>query len=162
MAADPRWRPARIADAEAIAARAAAALGAYGEAAAVYAERIALAPEGCLVLEHAGDIVGHFLSHPWRRGSVPQINAMLGALPEDADCWYVHDVVIAPEARRGGFAEAALEIVATAARAQGFDRLTLIAVGGADRYWQRLGFEAVSNQAERELAADKVYMERAI
>lgn len=145
-------------DAEAIAALAAAALGPYGESAAAYAERIALAPEGCLVLARGDDILGHFLSHPWRRGAVPEINAMLGTIPDDADCWYVHDVVITPAARGGGFAAAALDMAAAVARAGGINRLTLIAVGGADRFWHRLGFEP--GEAERPLAADKVYMER--
>ncbi|MDQ8756418.1 GNAT family N-acetyltransferase [Sphingosinicella sp. LHD-64] len=159
MAAEPpRWRPARVADAGAIAALAAAVLGPYGEDAAIYAERIALAPEGCLVLARGDEILGHFLSHPWPRGAVPEINALLGAIPDDADGWYVHDVVIAPEARGGGFAASALATIAVAARARGIDRLTLIAVGGADRFWSRHGFEP--GEAERPLAADKVYMER--
>ncbi len=161
MAAEPpRWRPARAADAGAIAARAAAMLGPYGEAAEVYAERIALAPEGCLVLTQGDRMLGHFLSHPWRRGVVPALNAMLGAIPDDPDCWYVHDVVIAPAARGGRFAGTALEIVADAARAHGLVWFTLIAVGGADRFWQRLGFEPVP--AERGFEADKIYMERSV
>lgn len=161
MAAEPpRWRPARAADAEAVAALAAAVLGPYGEDAAVYAERIALAPDGCLVLARGDEILGHFLSHPWPRGAVPEINAMLGAIPAGADGWYVHDVVIVPEARGGGFAAAALEAVAAAARARDISLLTLIAVGGADRFWRRLGFEP--GAAARPLAADKVYMERPV
>lgn len=160
MAAEPpRWRPARAADAEAIARLAAAMLGPYGEDAAVYAERIALAPEGCLVLTRGDAILGHFLSHPWPRGAVPEINVMLGVIPDDADGWYVHDVVIVPEARGGGFAATALETIAAAARDRGIDRLTLIAVGGADGFWRRLGFEP--GKAERPLAPNKVYMERA-
>ncbi len=161
MAADaPAWRPARAEDAGAIAALAAAALGPYGESVAAYAERIALSPEGSLVLARGDDILGHFLSHPWRRGAVPEINAMLGAIPDDADGWYIHDVVIAPEARGGGFAATALEMIAAAARARGIGVLTLIAVGGADRFWRRLGFEP--GAAARPLAADKVYMERPV
>jgi GNAT superfamily N-acetyltransferase len=158
----PRWRPARAADAGAIAARAAAMLGPYGEAADVYAERIALAPEGCVVLARGDEVLGHFLSHPWRRGKVPALNAMLGALPDDPDCWYVHDVAIAPEARGGGFAASALEIVASAARARGLDRFTLIAVDGADGFWRRLGFAPAREADPGGPEPNIVYMERAI
>jgi GNAT superfamily N-acetyltransferase len=162
LVAEPRWRPARTGDAGAIAARAAAMLGPYGEGTEVYAERIALAPDGCLVLAQGDRILGHFLSHPWRRGVVPALNAMLGAIPDDPDCWYVHDVVITPEARGGGFAEIALEIVAAAARVRGLDRFTLIAVGGADLFWQRLGFAAVSGADPGGPGPGTVYMERAV
>jgi GNAT superfamily N-acetyltransferase len=154
----PHWRPAVAADAEAIAALAAVVLGPYGEDVAVYAERIALAPEGCLVLARGDEILGHFLSHPWHCGAVPEINAMLGAIPNDADGWYIHDVVITSEARGAGFAATALATIAAAARARGIGVLTLIAVGGADRFWRRLGFEP--GEADRPLAAGKVYMER--
>jgi GNAT superfamily N-acetyltransferase len=158
----PFWRPARAADAGAIAARAADMLGPYDERAEVYAERIALAPDGCFVLAQGDRILGHFLSHPWHRGTVPALNEMLGALPDDPDCWYVHDVAIAPEARGGGFAGTALEIVASAARTHGLGWFTLIAVGGADRFWQRLGFEATQDPRSGGLVEDKVYMERAV
>ncbi len=158
MAADSaRWRPARADDAEHIAALAAAALGAYGEAADLYVERIALAPDGCLALDRDGVLLGHFISHPWRRGAVPALHAPLGAIPADADCWYIHDVVIAPQARGGGFAAVALEIAARAARARHIDRLSLIAVGGADAYWTRLGFMPGPHPAP---LPDAVYMER--
>lgn len=160
MAADPaRWRPARAGDAEGIAALAAVALGSYGEAAVLYGERIALAPDGCLALERDGTLIGHFISHPWRRGAVPELHAPLGAIPADADSWYIHDVVISPEARGGGFAAAALEIVARAATAHGIDRLSLIAVGGADAYWGRLGFTPGPHVTA---LPDAVYMERAV
>ncbi len=158
MAADPpHWRSARAGDAEGIAKLAAAALGAYGEAAELYAERIALAPDGCLALERDGELVGHFISHPWRRGAVPELHAKLGAIPANADSWYIHDVVISPDARGGGFAAAALEIVSRAARTHGIARLSLIAVGGADGYWGRLGFAPGPHATA---LPDAVYMER--
>lgn len=160
MAADPpRWRAARADDAEGIAELAAAALGAYGEAAELYTERIALAPDGCLALDRAGELLGHFISHPWRRGDVPALHAKLGAIPADADSWYVHDVVISPDARGGGFAAAALEMVSAAARVHGIERLSLIAVGGADGYWGRLGFTPGPHVTA---LPDAVYMERAV
>ena len=161
MAAEPpHWRPARAGDADAIAALAAAALGPYGESAQVYAERIALAPEGCLVLEQGGAVLGHFISHPWPRGSAPEVDKLVGSLPAGSDCWHVHDAVISPDIRGGNLAGRALDMVAMTAAGRGFDRLSLIAVGGADRFWSRHGFAPA--QANPPFAPDKVYMERPI
>jgi predicted N-acetyltransferase YhbS len=155
------WRPASAADAATIAANARTVLGDYAETQAVYAERIALAPDGCFVLAEGARIAGHFLSHPWHRGAAPAMNAMLGALPVDADCWYVHEAALLTEARGTGAVEPMLAEVAMAASSRGMSVLALVAVGGADRYWQRLGFTATAIGATG-FGAASVYMERRI
>ncbi|MEP9400677.1 GNAT family N-acetyltransferase [Sphingomonas sp. VNH70] len=155
------WRSATAGDAPAVAALARAALGDYGEAAELYAERIALAPAGCHVLTAGDRIVGHCISHPWRRFAPPAMHALLGAIPDDADCWYLHDVVVAPEARGQGAVERLLPVLADAARAAGIGTLALIAVGGADRYWARLGFHAAGGGATG-FGPDARYMERPV
>ncbi len=154
------WRRAGAGDAPAIAALARAELGDYGEAAALYAERIALSPEGCHVLVgDGGAIGGHCISHPWRRFHPPAMHALLGALPGDADCWYLHDVVVARAARGERAVERLLPMLAATARARGIERLALIAVGGADAYWARQGFGAAEGGAAG-FGTDAVYMER--
>ncbi len=153
------WRPATAGDAPAVATLARAALGAYGEGAELYAERIALAPAGCHVLTAGETIVGHCISHPWRRVAPPAMHALLGAIPADADCWYLHDVVVAPAARGERAVERLLPLLATRAAAHGIGVLALIAVGGADRYWARRGFRAVPGGAAG-FGADALYMER--
>lgn len=64
-----QWRLATAADAPDIATLARAELGAYGEAADLYAERIALSPEGCWVLADGDALIGHCISHPWHRST---------------------------------------------------------------------------------------------
>src|SRR5690606_766920 len=83
------WRKAGIEDAEGIAALSRQLLPDHPEEAAVFAERIALCPEGCHVLPGADGIAGYVISHPWRRRMIPPLNAPLGTLPEQADCWYI-------------------------------------------------------------------------
>ncbi len=147
------------ADAPTIAAIARAGLGAYGEAAELYAERITLAPEGCFVLTADDAILGHCISHPWMRFAPPAMHATLGAIPVAADCWYLHDVVVAPEGRGTRAVERLLPALADAARGRGIDTLALIAVGGADGYWARQGFVAVPGGAAG-FGPGAVYMER--
>jgi len=147
------------ADATAIAALARAELGDYGEAAELYAERIALAPGGCWVLVDAADtVVGHCISHPWVRRTPPAMHILLGSLPSDPDCWYLHDVVVAPAARGTKAVERLLPILSRIVSTHRIDTLALIAVGGADAYWSRQGFVAVPGSADG-FGEDAVYME---
>ncbi len=154
------WRCATAGDAAAVAALARAELGDYGEAAELYAERIALAPAGCWVLvDEADTILGHCISHPWRRRAPPAMHKLLGTLPSRPDCWYLHDVVVAPPARGTKAVERLLPILSDIAGTYGIGTLALIAVGGADRYWSRQGFVATNGGAEG-FGADAIYMER--
>lgn len=146
-------------DAAAIAALARVELGDYGEAADLYAERIALAPDGCWVLDGGDAIMGHCISHPWRRFGPPAMHSLLGRLPGDPDCWYLHDVVVAPAARGTKAVARLLPILSDIAVRNGITTLVLIAVGGADAYWARQGFVAATGGAEG-FGADAMYMER--
>lgn len=149
------------ADATAIAALARAELGDYGEAAKLYAERIALSPDGCWVLTQNDAVVGHCISHPWVRRAPPAMHMRLGRLPSRPDCWYLHDVVVAPPARGTKAVERLLPILSGTAARHNIATLALIAVGGADAYWSRQGFVATNGGAEG-FGADAVYMERPV
>ncbi len=152
------WRPATPADARAIATLARAELGDYGEVADLYAERIVLSPDGCWVLADGDALIGHCISHPWHRLAPPAMHAMLGAIPVDADCWYLHDVVVAPAGRGTKAVERLLPILSRIASTHRIETLALIAVGGADAYWFRQGFVAVPGSADG-FGEDAVYME---
>lgn len=153
------WRPATLADAAAIAALARAELGDYGEAAELYAERIALASAGCWVFDDAGATLGHCISHPWVRRAPPAMHILLGALPPSPDCWYLHDVVVAPAGRGQKAVERLLPILSQTAVTHDIATLALIAVGGADAYWARQGFVAAKGDADG-FGKDALYMER--
>ncbi len=153
------WRRATAGDAPAIARLARAELGDYGEAADLYAERIELAPEGCHVFVTDDTVVGHCISHPWYRFAPPALHTLLGGIPTNADCWYLHDVVVAREGRGQRAVERLLPLLSEAAQAKGIATLALIAVGGADGYWSRLGFRPASGGTDG-FGPDAIYMER--
>jgi GNAT superfamily N-acetyltransferase len=134
------WRPMRADDLAAVSAISDAVHGRYTEPAAVYAERLALHPEGCRVLVRDGEVAGYLVSHPWHRDRPPALGALLHALPTDADSYYLHDLALLPTMRGTGAGKAALDLVVAQARALGFAEITLMAVGGADRFWARHGF----------------------
>lgn len=142
------WRPMRVEDLDAVAAISDSVHGAYTEAPPVYAERLRLYPAGCHVHlgTGAGDadrVTGYLVTHPWVRSHPPALGAMLGALPEAADTYYLHDIALLPAARGTGAGAAAVALVLDLARGAGFDDITLTAINGADRFWAAQGFAYV-------------------
>jgi GNAT superfamily N-acetyltransferase len=128
--------------------------GRFTEPVAVYAERLALYPAGCRVLEQDAAVVGYLISHPWYREAPPKLGALLGTIPPDADSYYLHDLALLPIARGTGAGKAALDFVKARARALGFSDIALMAVGGADLYWARQGFAYVPGDVDPTYASD--------
>jgi ribosomal protein S18 acetylase RimI-like enzyme len=110
------------------------------EAPEVLAERQQLYPHGCYLLEIGERPAGYVLSHPWRAGALPPLNARLGAIPADATTYYLHDLALMPFARRVGAASRIVRALVKHAGAGGFASVTLVAVNGSQSYWERHGF----------------------
>jgi ribosomal protein S18 acetylase RimI-like enzyme len=161
-----KWRQARLDDAAEIARLSTAHLGLYAEGVEVFDERIRLAPSGCYVLDGEADLIGYMFSHPWTRHRPPALHQMLGEIPRDADCWYIHDVAVDPAGRGGGQVRAVVNHVLQDAAEAGYRVAMLVAVNGADAYWQKLDFDDVTTDALRRKLRDygdnAVYMERAL
>ncbi|KAA2215320.1 GNAT family N-acetyltransferase [Pseudoroseomonas oryzae] len=116
----------------------------FPEEDAVFAERLALFPAGCLILARGGEAAGYAISHPWRLGAPPALNTRLVALPARPDTFYLHDVALLAEARGGG---AARGLLARLEQLAGVLPVSLVAVGGTADFWRRLGFVAVEDPA---------------
>lgn len=114
----------------------------YPEERAVFAERRQLCPQGCFALVRDGRLCGYALSHPFPADIAPALDTLLGALPRAAGNYYIHDVALAPAARRHGAASAIVERLKAHARAEGFARVSLIAVNESAAFWTRHGFVA--------------------
>jgi GNAT superfamily N-acetyltransferase len=143
----PHWRPARASDLAAISAIAARVHPDLPERAEVLAEKIRLSPGGGLVLAIGEEIVGYGLAHPWKQLQIPPLDGFLHALPDDADCLYVHDVAMLPQVRGAGAARAYIGTIEALARSSGIAALALVSVYGTRAMWQRLGFSAVTADA---------------
>lgn len=128
-------------DVEAIAAR---VHPAFPEDMAVFAERQLLYPEGTRLLELGGVPSGYILSHPWRFGALPALNSLLGAIPRDADTYYLHDLALLPVARGTGAAAMIVGDILRHARAAGFPSVSLVAVNGSLPFWYKHGFREVA------------------
>src|ERR1700760_4472740 len=107
---------------------------------AVLSERQRIYFHGAYLLEVNERPAGYVLSHPWRLGDLPPLNALLRELPADADTYYIHDLALLPVARRIGAASFITEALAKHARAHGFATMSLVAVNGSQSFWERHEF----------------------
>jgi GNAT superfamily N-acetyltransferase len=136
------------------------------ESAQIFAERINLYPEGCLTLEtENGQVSGYAISHPIRHHQPPALDTLLGAIPSDADQYYIHDIAILPEFRGCGLAAQCVERLLGFAKRGGFPVTCLVSVYGTERFWAQFGFgsDVVGGDLEGKLSGygdDAVYLSR--
>jgi N-acetylglutamate synthase-like GNAT family acetyltransferase len=142
------WRNMASGDVAAVASISDSVHGRYTERPEVYAERLHLYPAGCFLFERDEATMGYLICHPWHREAPPQLNAMLGAIPDDVDCVYLHDLALLPAARGAGAGAAATALVVATARAAGMRDIMLVAINGAESFWTTQGFVEVTDQAK--------------
>ncbi|BEV15062.1 GNAT family N-acetyltransferase [Herbaspirillum sp. DW155] len=137
-----QWRPMRADDLSRVMHIAAQVHEAYFEAQEVFAERLALFPQGCRIAmasEAPEDVIGYAFMHPARYGHAPALNTLLGGL-DGADCLHLHDVALLPQARGSGLGRALVEELLRLCVLSGLPRATLVAVHASSAYWQASGF----------------------
>jgi GNAT superfamily N-acetyltransferase len=144
------WRPLEADDLATVEAIAAKVHPGFFERPEIFAERIALYPAGARLFEIDGVAAGYVFSHPYRLGALPALDTLLGALPPEPDCFYLHDLALLPGARGRGAGAAITGALAAHAAAQGFADMALVAVNGSKAFWQRLGFAPVEIAALRD------------
>lgn len=140
------WRRMETGDIPSVSAIAQIVHPSFPEDDAVFAERVALYPEGCRILiGEAGEPQGYILSHPWR-GAPPKLNSLLRALPVP-DVYYIHDLSVLPEQRGSGAASQVVHDVLEQARGEGLSLAALVAVNNSAPFWSRLGFTVADDPA---------------
>lgn len=137
-----RWRAMTEADLDAVLAIADVVHPDYPEERAVFAERLALFPDGCRLAESDGVALGYGVMHPGLLGVPPPLDAPLGGLPAAADCLYLHDIALLPRTRGLGLGAAVLDYAHGVAAGRGYGVLALTSTPGARSYWERMGFRA--------------------
>lgn len=139
------WTPMAAADLDAVMAVAAAVHPSFPERREVFAERIALFPDGCHVLrDDKGRVGGYAVSHPWHEGLPVPLDTLLGAMPASPNR-YIHDVAILPRLRGGGHAGQVVGRIVRDAYRAGCRDVSLVAVSGSRPFWERQGFRVVSD-----------------
>jgi GNAT superfamily N-acetyltransferase len=135
---------------------------AYPEGEAVPIERLRLFPAGCLIASRGGTAIGYAIAHPGTVGQPPALDTLLGALPERADCLYIHDVALLPEARGSRLGSAVVEVLAAIARDHRLRFLALTAVNDSTGFWRRQRFsETPIDKGVASYGDGAIYMTRA-
>jgi GNAT superfamily N-acetyltransferase len=135
------WRAMQESDLPAVTAIAAEVHPDYPESPAVFAERLRLFAQGCLVaVDVNGTALGYAIAHPAVLGQPPALNSLLHDLSSQADCLYLHDVALTAATRQSGLGGALVEYIRELAIAHGFACAALMAVNNSAAYWQRRGF----------------------
>ncbi|KAH8911563.1 acyl-CoA N-acyltransferase [Coniochaeta sp. PMI_546] len=116
----------------------------------VFAERLDLFPEGCLVLVQDDQICGYAISHPIRHRQPPALNSLLGEIAPDADQYYLHDVAVLPSFRGRALARGCVDKLLAVAKGYQYPATCLVSVYGTSSFWSRFGF--VPGQADETLS----------
>ncbi len=118
----------------------------YWEDTAIFAACFDLWPAGCHVVDTGdGALGGYLIAHPGRFDTPSVLHVPLERLPVPADCYYLHDLALAPVTRGHGLAGKAVEMVIAEARRAGLDTIALIAVGDAHDFWRHQGFAEIGD-----------------
>jgi GNAT superfamily N-acetyltransferase len=148
-----QWRPMIEADLNGVATIAVIAFPDHFEGQPMFANRLALAAQGCFVLADGdAEPMGYAISYPWRIDSAPPLNTLIEAIPTDADVIYLHDLALDPGARGTGATREIVERLADQARAKGWPAIALVAVNDAAGFWAKHGFTVRESAA----VADKL------
>jgi GNAT superfamily N-acetyltransferase len=137
------WRALTTLDLPCVETIAAAVHPDFPEDNSVFSERQRLYPDGTHLLELGGRPAGYILSHPWSFRALPALNSLLGAIPPDADTYYLHDLALLPIARGTGAAGIIVSEMIAHAHSRGFPTMSLVAVNGSQGFWQKHGFTPV-------------------
>lgn len=161
------WRAMTASDLTAVAALSTRVHPNYPERPEVLAEKFRVFPQGCFTLADRGTIQGYCFSHPWKKGAPPSLDTLLGALPREADSYFIHDLTLDASMRKRNLAAKLVPALVQAARGTKLAHMTLVAVNGSSPFWSRMGFRTTANEAIQDATRAKydtgaVHMERLI
>lgn len=102
--------------------------------------KLSFAPDCNWLIEIAGIAQGYLFCHPWHGDTPPALNRSEQPWPSSADRFYLHDLAIHPDGRGHKLSTLLAQHACDWAQQQGFTMAMLVAVGGAESFWRKLGF----------------------
>lgn len=120
-----------------------------------------VSPATCFVCELSdGDIAGYLLSHPWDSPTPPKLFEPL-TVANGEHQFFIHDMAVSTRAQGKGVGRLLINQVLASTKKLGMKKINLVAVQGAESYWQTLGFVALINDNIRSTYGnDAVLMQR--
>ncbi|MFN6264137.1 MAG: GNAT family N-acetyltransferase [Chromatiaceae bacterium] len=133
----------------------------FYESPQVVAKRLMLYPQSCWLACYQDKVWGYLFSYPSRLGQINVLGAEFGQY-EQANCLYLHDMAVSPDARGNGVATALLQQALTYAGTLGLSYAALVAVQNSAAFWQQQQFTAVDELSEQASQALTSYGSNAI
>jgi len=120
-------------------------------------------PDTCFVcLSKNGAVEGYLLAHPWSGISPPKLFEPLPNI-ENCEYLYLHDMAVNPQSKGNGIGRTAALKLFEVAKEKGINRITLVAIQGAESFWSVFGFQEVKGMAISSSYGDKaVLMEKVL
>lgn len=132
------------------------------ESLVVLQSKVMLSPNSCFVAALEGEILGYCLAHPWRMHSTISLECIVKA-PSHAEVIYLHDMAFSPKAQGLGLGKRVLGKLSAFCQNSGLQGISLVAVQGAQGYWQRHNFKPLPfTKALEGYPADACYMHLAV
>ena len=128
------------------------------ESLAVLQSKWLASPQSCFSLELNQQVVGYCLAHPWIINNPPTLEQELDSITA-SDTLYLHDIALSAKAQGKGAGRLVLDRLKQFAVQDKYCSISLVAVQGADRYWQQQGFTV--QKIDKDLSdypADACYM----
>lgn len=98
-------------------------------------------PESCFVLKSNSDSVSAYLiSHNWSDLTPPTLNKKLPTVRPSGSILYLHDLVVSSQVKGQGIGSKMVNHLLQIANSIGYEKILLVAVQGADKFWSRQGF----------------------
>lgn len=123
------------------------------ESADSLAAKLVAAPLSCFVATADDDVVAYLIALPWVSTAPPALNSPDCIIPALADCLYLHDLSVHPNARLSGVGRALIECFFARCAQWQFPQACLVAVQNSGAYWRRFGFQTAPTSA---LLAEKL------
>ncbi|MFD5280719.1 GNAT family N-acetyltransferase [Streptomyces rubrogriseus] len=134
------------------------------EGRAALQSRAAASPDTCFVVDVGARTAGYLLALPYPPHRYPDLTRTEAARDaSEPGNLHLHDIVVAPGLRRRGLGRHLLHHLTATAGARGDERISLVAVGGTERFWSARGFVAEPGVVPPgEYGGDAVYMSKPV
>jgi len=118
------------------------------ETIAVLEDKILYFPQGCWLCEADTVVVGYMISHPSSFSAPPALNTVFSPNADENDCYFIHDIAVQRSFWRKGVGTLLLQQAVRIALEHGFATMALVSVQNSQRYWQRFGFQPITDLDE--------------
>lgn len=133
----------------------------FYESPQVVSQRLMLYPQSCWVAVYQDKIWGYLFTYPSKLLHINPLGAEFGQY-EQANCLYLHDMAVSPDARGQGVASALLQTALGYASTLGLNHLALVAVQNSASFWQQQHFISHTDLGEQARAALASYGHQAL